>query len=117
VERTCPRVSPVGPPGVWIRPTPLSVKSEVLMTRAHGAGFQALGDVLPVLLVPVMPGFVLGVGDRADEFGDPVPELIGHGGDCLGLFGLWGLGPLRGLRPRRGAVPHIWRRSRGLCSG
>jgi hypothetical protein len=65
-------------PVVWIRPTPLSVKSEALMTRGPRVAPQALRDVLAVLLVRVAAGRVLRVRHRRHQRGHPRPELLGQ---------------------------------------
>src|SRR6266851_3509880 len=62
-------------PVVWIRPTPLSVKSEALITLAHGLASR-LAATCSVLRVLVPPRLIVRVGDRSDQFGDPVAELV-----------------------------------------
>jgi hypothetical protein len=70
-------------PVVWITPTPLSVKSETLITRARVAD-KALRDVRPVLLVFVSAGRVVGVGDRLDEARHLRAETRGQDGERAG---------------------------------
>src|ERR1035438_6008244 len=100
-------------PLVWIKPTPLSVKSETLMTRAHGAGLQAGRDMFAVLLMLVASRLVLRVGDRPDQFSHTVSELCGDHRERLPLAIAWGRGLRRDLRPRRAAEPRTPRRHPG----
>ena len=71
-------------PLVWIRPTPLSVKSDALITRAHGFAARLSATWARYWAVPVSTGLPFGVGDRVDERGDPRAELPGQGGDGRG---------------------------------
>jgi hypothetical protein len=61
-----------------MRPTPLSVKSATLMTRAHGWAARRGCDVLAVLLVLVDFGGVDRVCDGRDQVGDSRTEARGQ---------------------------------------
>jgi len=76
---------PVFGPLVWMRPTPLSVKSDILMTGPRGL-CQAGGDMLAVLSVTVPARLVFHeVCDGGDQSGGPRAELGGERGDGFGL--------------------------------
>ena len=62
-------------PVLWIRPTPLSVKSEALMTRAHGSPRRLWATCSRYCSCGSRPGAYGGVGHRADQFGHPRTEL------------------------------------------
>ena len=68
-------------PLVWIRPTPLSVKSDALITRAHGFPARLSATCSRYCWSRSAPGCVLGVGDRVDQAGDPRAETRGQRGD------------------------------------
>ena len=88
-------------PVVWMMPTALSVKSEALITRAHGLAWQAGEDVLAVLLVLVAARLPGRVGDRGDQGCGAGAEPPGqHRQGCL---------------PPPGAMPAAWS-STASCS-
>ena len=70
-------------PLVWIRPTPLSVKSDALITRAHGLAARLAATNSRYCRSRSMPGTQLGVGDRVDQAGGPRAEPFGQRGHRL----------------------------------
>ena len=71
-------------PLVWIRPTPLSVKSDALITRAHGLAARLSATCARYCWSRSTPGTPIGVGDRVDQAGGPRAETRGKRGNRAG---------------------------------